>query len=99
MYCGKWKDMTGTALFFEEVESLPPSDLVFSEAPAKMLKYQNKTRKGLALSRVFINPKNKTTDSIISEDVQSDINKITQDLLNLEDIKTEETFNQRDVCY
>ncbi|KAK3920235.1 General transcription factor 3C polypeptide 6 [Frankliniella fusca] len=59
---GNWKDTVGTAVFFEEHPSTSSGDPVFTKNPSSTLHYHSKTQKALAMSRIFVKPKEEDAD-------------------------------------
>nr|CAD7572623.1 unnamed protein product [Timema californicum] len=68
VFLGEYRDIAGTALFFEEDTSTPQHDPVFSKVPDKQLRYMCKTRKSLLMSRVFV--KNPSSQDKVGDEVQ-----------------------------
>lgn len=67
-FAGEYRDVVGTALFFEEDPVPPGGDSVFTTIPEHQLRYVCKTRKALHMSRVFLRRK----DSAENIDVKDD---------------------------
>jgi hypothetical protein len=53
-FAGEYRDIVGTALFFEEDPAPPGGDPVFTSIPEHQLRYVCKTHKALHMSRVFL---------------------------------------------
>ncbi|XP_049943673.1 general transcription factor 3C polypeptide 6-like [Schistocerca serialis cubense] len=57
IFAGQYVDAMGTTIIFEEDESMPYYDPVFSTNPESPLRYYASTRKCLVMSRIFIKEK------------------------------------------
>jgi len=79
-FAGEYRDIVGTALFFEEDPSPAGSDPVFTTIPKHQLHYVCKTRKALRMSRVFLKRKDSVhDDSGLNPDVDTGENSADKD--------------------
>ena len=79
-FAGEYRDVVGTALFFEEDPSPAGSDPVFTTIPQHQLRYVCKTRKALRMSRVFLKRKDSILDdSDLNPDVDTGENSADKD--------------------
>jgi hypothetical protein len=85
-FAGEYRDIVGTALFFEEDPMPPAGDSVFTTIPERQLRYVCKTRKALHMSRVFLRRKDSAedidvkymeNDSIMGPDVDTSRNSVS----------------------
>uniref|UniRef100_A0A0A9XDJ8 General transcription factor 3C polypeptide 6 n=1 Tax=Lygus hesperus TaxID=30085 RepID=A0A0A9XDJ8_LYGHE len=63
VFQGEWKDSLGTQVIFEQDETPPRADPLFSENPPTFMKYSCRTNKVLHMSRIFVNSKNEADTS------------------------------------
>jgi hypothetical protein len=76
-FAGEYRDVVGTALFFEEDPSPTGSDPVFTTIPKHQLRYVCKTRKALCMSRVFLKRKDSVQeDSGVDPNVDTGENSV-----------------------
>jgi len=79
-FAGEYRDIVGTALFFEEDPSPAGSDPVFTTIPKHQLHYVCKTRKALHMSRVFLKRKDSVhDDSGLNPDLDTGENSADKD--------------------
>jgi len=62
-FAGEYRDIVGTALFFEEDPAPPGCDPVFTNTPEHHLRYVCKTRKALHMSRIFLKRRDLAEDA------------------------------------
>ncbi|XP_067000210.2 general transcription factor 3C polypeptide 6 [Anabrus simplex] len=72
VFTGEYRDVVGTALFFEEDPAPKVDDPVFGKNHDTQLRYVCKTRKSLLMSRVFLKAKGKDDDMETMDDKPSD---------------------------
>ncbi|PNF13921.1 hypothetical protein B7P43_G09867 [Cryptotermes secundus] len=71
-FAGEYRDIVGTALFFEEDPVPPGGDSVFTTIPEHQLRYVCKTRKALHMSRVFLQRKDSAENTDAKYGVKND---------------------------
>lgn len=71
-FAGEYRDIVGTALFFEEDPAPAGGDPVFTTIPEHQLRYVCKTRKALHMTRVFLRRKDLAENSNTKCDAEDD---------------------------